>query len=67
MNINNKQIDTPTFELITEIRRQINLKGIPKLKKNSLIKGDFAMITCPNDDHKNGQEKKSILHCFVAR
>lgn len=56
MNINNKQINTPTFELITEIRRQINLKGIPKLNR-ILNKGDFAMITCPNDDHKNGQER----------
>jgi len=56
MKIGNKNIKTSTFDLIKEIQRQIHLKGIPKLSRIK-NKGDFAMLTCPNNEHKNGQER----------
>lgn len=67
MKINNKQIDTPTFELITEVKRQINLKGIPKLNR-ILNKGDFAMIPVQIMTIKMGKKgiHLALFYCKIG-
>ena len=55
LKVNNKIISTPIIDILQELKRQLNERGIDKLK-NIKVDRDDIMSTCPI--HKDGRENR---------
>lgn len=55
LKVNNKIISTPIIDILQELKRQLNERGIDKLKTIKVDRDDI-MITCPI--HKDGRENR---------
>lgn len=55
LKVNNKIISTPIYDILLELKKQLNEMGIEKLRTIKADRDDI-MITCPN--HKGGKENR---------
>ena len=72
MQIDNLIINVSLFDVLTELKKQLNINGIQLLDK-MLDSGDDVMVQCPY--HKNGQERipsagirksDGLFHCLAC-
>lgn len=72
MQIDNLIINVSLFDVLTELKEQLNINGIQLLDK-MLDSGDDVMVQCPY--HKNGQERRpsagirktdGLFHCLAC-
>lgn len=72
MQIDNLIINVSLFDVLTELKEQLNINGIQLLDK-MLDSGEDVMVQCPY--HKNGQERKpsagirksdGMFHCLAC-